>query len=1231
MAFGSVNGMPSAGSFIPEMEQVINQLERGTVVTKFFPRKRPERKTLMIRRETRQIVWSRAATNRSFEGAVDLREVKEVRVGKTSKDFDRWPEEAKRTESMRCFVVFYGLEFKLKTLSISALSEKECDLWVRGLRHLVSDTINAPYPLQVERWLRKEFYAMDNNRETVTLKDLKAFLPKVNCKISTNRLRELFQEVDTRKRGELGFDDFELLYHKLMFDECSFRECFDVYPVRSENTVTVQELQSFLVQEQQDPMGNDEREVSRFMRDYLQDPQRNVQEPFFTAVEFMSFLFSKQNEIWNQNFDIVCQDMTRPMSHYWIASSHNTYLTGDQFSSESSTEAYVRCLRMGCRCIELDCWDGPDGMPFIYHGHTLTSKIKFMDVIKIIKEHAFVTSTYPVILSIEDNCSLPQQRKMASAMQEVFGDMLLVQPVERNETQLPSPHQLQRKIILKHKKLPEGVDECSVMVRNDDGRDMDLRNTVKNGVLYLEDPLDKQWHPHFFVLTQHKLFWTDSVPVNGGDEEAEEEEEEERNFHRPKEGTPNDELHFSEKWFHGKLVGGRAEAEHLLQAYSHLGDGTFLVRESETFVGDYTLSFWRQGKVNHCRIRSKQDKGQTKYYLIDTNCFDSLYSLITHYRSHALRSQEFLITLQEPVPQPNKHKDKEWFHPHTTRAQAEEMLKRVPSDGAFLVRPSEKDASSYAISFRAEKEIKHCRVRVEGRLYAIGTLQFESLVDLVSYYEHHPLYRKVKLWYAVNEDMLTRLGMEDVDGTVYGTPGYMDPSSFTSKVTVKAIYDYQAQREDELSFCKHAIITNVNKQDTGGWWLGDYGGKKQHFFPSNYVEEIEPQTGRDDNASDSMLLGNLQKGSLDVVGAVVNLTVGTRPALDWILRIEIPNRCTPFEVATLQKEQALEWIVVIKETAQNASKRESEHKEMERAWRIAKEMSNLIVYCRSVAFNAEKIKRSGHSFNEMSSFPETKAEKIICQQENKFFLKYHQIQFSRVYPKGQRIDSSNYNPVPMWNSGSQMVALNYQTPDKPMQLNQGKFRENGSCGYLLRPDFMFREDFDPYDRNTLAGVDPLTLSVRVIGARHLSKMGRSTASPFVEVEVVGADFDSGVKLTTKTVTDNGFNPIWNEICEFDVANPHFALIRFVVQDEDVFGDSNFIGQATYPVLCLQTGYRSVALRNGYSEELELASLLVHLSIKNPLAATNGPTRSSIPVRSHLGDGDASASVLASIL
>ncbi|XP_068621272.1 1-phosphatidylinositol 4,5-bisphosphate phosphodiesterase gamma-1 [Battus philenor] len=1190
----------SNNRLIHEADQLISYLERGSSVLKFYPRKRPERRTLSVRRETHQIILFRngAPQRNTLEGSLDIRDIKEVRIGKSSKDFERWPEEIKRLESSKCFTIYYGTEFKLRSVSFVAQTDKECETWVKGIRSLLEEAFNTPYPLQIERWLRKEFYAIENSHEKISLKEVKAFLPKINCKISTSKLRDIFQEIDTSKRGEIGFDDFSILYHRLIFDENNVHDIFDKYSMYCANgsTITLHEFQRFLLVEQHDKLGEDDVKVSQFIRDYLRDPQRDIYEPYLTLNEFIEMLFSKQNTIWDSKYNNVTQDMTKPLSHYWISSSHNTYLTGDQFSSESSLEAYVRCLRSCCRCIELDCWDGPDGMPFIYHGHTLTTKIRFMDVLRTIKEHAFIASDYPLILSIEDNCSLPQQRRMANAFLDVFGDMLLVQPNEKNETSLPSPYDLRRKIILKHKKLPEGAEENSFAVRQEEGKDIDLRNSIKNGILLLEDPVDKEWHPHAFVLTENKLYYTENYSTPS-ETDADSDGEPEGDTC----SIPQDELHFGECWFHGKLAGNRQEAEDLLRAHAHLGDGTFLVRESVTFVGDYCLSFWRQGKVNHCRIKLKQERGLTKYYLIDTVCFDSLYSLITHYRQHPLRSQEFLITLKEPVPQPNKHEGKDWYHPHCSRAQAEELLRKANIDGAFLVRPSEKEQGSFAISFRTEKEIKHCRIKLEGRLYTIGTVKFESLVELVSYYEKHPLYKKVKLWYPISEDIIRRIITEPDDSSVYGTPGYMDPTSFSSKVTVKALYDYRARQDDELSFCKHAIITNVDKPDEG-WWRGDYGGKRHHWFPANYVQEIDMPhmpdiTGCLDN--ENAALGSLQKGVVDVLGAVVELVVGEESGLArWLVRIQSPSMCAPFDMAAPTREIALEWLSAIKEAAHSASARSIQHRKMERTWRIAKEMSDLIVYCRSVAFNQDRLRNKGFIFNEMSSFPETKAERIMCQQETTqtFFLKYHTIQLSRIYPKGQRIDSSNYNPVPFWNVGSQMVALNYQTPDKPMQVNMGKFKENGGCGFILKPEFMFDERYSPQDRRSIEKkVKPVTVMLRIIAARHLCKLGRGTASPFVEVEIIGADYDSGVKLVTKTITDNGINPIWNDICEFEVANPDLALIRFVVQDEDIFGDPNFIGQATYPFKCLRTGYRSVTLTNGFSEELELSSLLLHIS------------------------------------
>nr|XP_021523213.1 1-phosphatidylinositol 4,5-bisphosphate phosphodiesterase delta-4 [Aotus nancymaae] len=265
-------------------------------------------------------------------------------------------------------------------------------------------------------------------------------------------------------------------------------------------------------------------------------------------------------------------------------------------------------------------------------------------------------------------------------------------------------------------------------------------------------------------------------------------------------------------------------------------------------------------------------------------------------------------------------------------------------------------------------------------------------------------------------------------------------------------------------------------------------------------------------------------------------------------------------------------------------------------------LSSLVTYLKSVSFRSFTHSKEHYHFYEISSFSETKAKRLIKEAGNEF-VQHNAWQLSRVYPSGLRTDSSNYNPQELWNAGCQMVAMNMQTAGLEMDICDGHFRQNGGCGYVLKPDFLrdAQSSFDP--ERPISPFKAQTLLIQVISGQQLPKVDKtkegSIVDPLVRVQIFGVRLDTA-RQETNYVDNNGFNPYWGQTLCFRVLVPELAMLRFVVMDYDWKSRNDFIGQYTLPCTCMQQGYRHIHLLSKDGISLRPASIFVYISIREGL-------------------------------
>ncbi|PSN37639.1 1-phosphatidylinositol 4 [Blattella germanica] len=278
---------------------------------------------------------------------------------------------------------------------------------------------------------------------------------------------------DVIEPEDFTFDKFYDLYHKIC-PRNDIEELFQAITQGKAETINVDQFILFLNEKQRDPRLNeilyplyDEKRAAEIISTYEQDEQaRNERK--LTKDGLIRYLMSDENApVFLDRLDIY-MDMDQPLSHYYINSSHNTYLSGRQFGGRSSVEMYRQVLLAGCRCVELDCWDGigKDEEPIITHGKAMCTDIIFKDVIYALRDTAFVTSDFPVILSFENHCCKTQQHKLAKYCNDILGDLLLKEPLPECPlvpgAPLPSPNQLKRKILIKNKRLKPEVEKIEL-------------------------------------------------------------------------------------------------------------------------------------------------------------------------------------------------------------------------------------------------------------------------------------------------------------------------------------------------------------------------------------------------------------------------------------------------------------------------------------------------------------------------------------------------------------------------------------------------------------------------------------------------------------------------------------------------------------------------------------------------------------------------------------------------
>jgi len=435
----------------------------GTEFTKVRPIGRQYQRFYQLD-DTMEFLHWQPSSKKPEKAILSIDVLHEVRVGRNTAIFK---EQSATYSEDCCFSIVFGPVYE--TIDLVAKTSDEANIWVTGLRLLITQRTGIRPAIDVEdekkestdtqrseeidlreKWLREEFRLM--TRDTSGAIDEKAvlvLLKKLWVNPPLQVVKQKFQETASNSLcnspNKMDEDDF----CKFFIDLTTRQEIYFLLVKYSSNGLylTADDLTNFLETEQGVTCACKEISIDIINRC---EPSEEGRQRQILGLDGLTKYFSDEDcDIFDPRQKNVCEDMTKPLAHYFIATSNNFYNIDREDDKLPDMDRYVSSLKSGCRCIEVNCWDGTDEEPIVADDQINTSNVYLYDLLFAINEYAFVTTEYPLLLYLESHCSVKQHNVISKYIQTVFGGSLGIMLFDNDYSPLPTLASLKGKIVAK--------------------------------------------------------------------------------------------------------------------------------------------------------------------------------------------------------------------------------------------------------------------------------------------------------------------------------------------------------------------------------------------------------------------------------------------------------------------------------------------------------------------------------------------------------------------------------------------------------------------------------------------------------------------------------------------------------------------------------------------------------------------------------------------------------------